>query len=541
MLILEANNIEKYYGERLIIKVKNLKIYSGEKIGIVGINGVGKSTLLDILASRIDFEKGNVKHYSDFSYIKQFSKEEINSNGKILKEFNLTKFISRNSISGGEETKIKIVNALSKNNRIVFADEPTSNLDYGSIELLTRKLLMVDTLVIISHDRNILNKLCNKIIEIEDGELKFYSGNYSEYKKQKEIEFKNNENEYNNYIEEKLHLESAVIGRKKKSKSMKKTPKRMGNSEARLHKRKVTEKQEKVNNAVNSLKTRLEKLEKIEKPKEIKNVKIDFTATNPPKNKVLIYSKKMSFNYGPRNIFQDVEFEVLNKSKIIIYGENGSGKTTLLNLIYNQNENIKIVPKAKIGYYYQDFRNLDFNKNVLENVMESSVQKEYIVRTVLARFNISKNNVYKNVNVLSGGERIKVSMAKLFVSDANILFLDEPTNYMDVQTLEVLEEFLINYEGTVIIVSHDKDFINKVGNILFMIKDKKLITFSGNLNDYEYNINKKNKNDETEKVLINMKLAEIVSKLSHSNENKEFLELEYQRLIKIQRELDNNC
>ncbi|MFL0198242.1 ribosomal protection-like ABC-F family protein [Clostridium sp. WILCCON 0269] len=533
MLILEASDLRKYYGDKLIISFKNLKIKSGDKIGIVGRNGAGKSTLLNILAGKVKEDEGTVHRYCDISYIRQFSDEDITANGKILKEFKVEKKINKSNVSGGEHTKLNIAAALSKDMGLLLADEPTSNLDYEGISVLIKKLSEIETFMLISHDRDFMDSLCNKIIEIENGKLSFYEGNYSCYRKQKFIEMQSMQNEYNQYISEKSRLQKAIVDGENKSKSMKKAPKRMGNSEARLHKRESNEKRKKVEGAVKTIKTRLEKLEVKEKPGRIPEVKFDFSLTNPPKNKIVISGDKICFSYGSKAILDNTDFKVYNGSKTAVVGNNGSGKTTLLNLINSQFNSIYTVPKAVIGYFCQSLDNLNYNNTIIENVMEDSIQSESSIRTILARLLFFGDDVYKKVCVLSGGERIKVSFAKLFVSKSNVLLLDEPTNYLDMQSIEALENIIKTYEGTVLFVSHDNKFINSVADRLMLLRNGQITEFHGNLKEFEEQQELKNNssNYNMEKSILQMRLTEIISKMSLPNCHKEMLEEEYKSIL----------
>ena len=550
MLILEAGNIKKYYGDRLIIGFEELKIYSGDKIGIVGLNGSGKTTLLNILSKETEPDEGFVKQYCDIMYIRQFSDEPVEAEPRVLKEFSLQDIKHQEKFSGGERTRIKIANAFSRENVLLLADEPTSNLDDKGVELLKKRLSRVDSFLLISHDRYLLDSLCNRILEVRDGKLRLFSGNYSFYKEQTGLEFQRAGQEYENYIAEKTHLEAAITDRRGKSKSVRKAPKRMGNSEARLHRRSATEKQEKLNNAVNSLKTRLEKLEVKEKPKEQPGIKLDFSLTNPPENKIVISAEDLSFSYGLNMILDKVRFKVYNGLKTAIRGNNGAGKTTLLNLIYRESGarnggnvrdvqdvwsgSIYIVPRARIGYFHQDFENLDYDKSVLENVTDGCVQSPSVVRTILARLLIAGDDVFKKVGVLSGGERIKVSFAKLFVSGANVLLLDEPTNYLDMASIEALQEVLTDYEGTVLFVSHDRAFTDAVADRLLILENHKISEFEGSFREYNLSRQKQpmEKKDETERIMLQMRMAEIVSRLSRPDADKEALEAEYRDLAR---------
>jgi len=534
MLILEALNIKKYYGDRLIISIDNLKIQSGDKIGIVGQNGAGKTTLLNILTGEIAVDEGIVKRYCDIAYIKQFSDENIKADAKILKEFGVHDKLECSQVSGGENTRLKIADAISRNCALIFADEPTSNLDYKGIETLKQKLVQTETLLLISHDRNLLDVLCNKIIEVKDGKLSFYEGNFSSYQEQRRLKTERERFEYAEYVSTKTRLEDAIRDRQSRSKSIRKAPKRMGNSEARLHKGKTSEKKKKIDNASSIIKTRLEKLDVKEKPRELPEIKLDFSLTNPPKNKVIISCDNLSFSYGSNKIFDNTSFKVYNGIKTAIVGDNGAGKTTLLNLINNRCNQVYIVPKAVLGYFYQGFENLDYNKTVLENVMQDSIQEEAVTRTILSRLLISGDNVHKKINVLSGGERIKVSFAKLFVSNANVLIFDEPTNYLDMMSLESLENMLCDYEGTILFVSHDNAFVNKVANRLLILGDRKIEEFEGNLKAFREIKQKVKEFDDKkmQKSVLEMRLTEIISKMSLPNCNREQLEAEYSKILK---------
>lgn len=539
MLLIEAQNIKKYYHDRKIIEFDDFKVYSGDKIGIVGQNGSGKTTFLNILSGEVETDEGYVRRFCDITYIRQFSDEEIEADQKEISRMNLSQIADQAVCSGGELTRIKIANAFSKNNLLVFADEPTSNLDFRGVEILKERLSQVDSMLLISHNRDLLDSLCNKTLEIRDGKIKIYNGNYSFYKEQRGIEQKNEMVEYEKYVSEKTKLTNAIENRQRRSGKMRKAPKRMGNSEARLHTRQANEKQEKIHNAVNSLRTRLEKLEVKESPKELPMIQLDFSLTNPPANRIVISAENFSFSYGKKKIFQNTGFRIFNGSKTALLGENGVGKTTLLNLIAGSgNGSIKIVPKARIGYFYQGFENLQQNMTVLDNVMAESVQSQTVARTILARLLITGDDVYKKVEVLSGGEKIKVSFAKLFVSSANVFLLDEPTNYLDMSSIEALENMLSCYEGTVLFVSHDRAFVNRVADRLLLIENQSISEFDGNLDKLEKYKKQQIQKDinDPEQIALQMRLTEIIAKLSRQDANKDELEAEYGRLLKKLRE-----
>jgi macrolide transport system ATP-binding/permease protein len=222
-----------------------------------------------------------------------------------------------------------------------------------------------------------------------------------------------------------------------------------------------------------------------EKPKWIPSIRLDFSLTDPPANKIVLSGDGIDFSYGDNIIFENASFAVKNGARIAICGENGSGKTTLMNLMYRGGEQFYRVPKARIGYFYQGFENIDRGKTVLQNVMGEGVQNETIVRSVLSRLLFGPDDIGKPAGVLSGGERIKLGLAKLLVSRNNILMLDEPTNYLDMPSIETLQNILIDYEGTLLFVSHDREFLNAVCTEILLIQDKKIYMHDGSLSDYE--------------------------------------------------------
>ncbi len=229
---------------------------------------------------------------------------------------------------------------------------------------------------------------------------------------------------------------------------------------------------------------RIEHMEVKEKPKEPPKMRPDFRLTDPPENAVVIRGEDICFSYEDgREIFENASFQIRNRSRVAIVGENGAGKTTLLNLIrqeYTLNKGtIYVVPKASIGLLDQNMASLDLEKTVLQNVMEESVQKEGIARTILDRLLLSARDMQKKAGVLSGGERIKLAFAKLFVGRANVLILDEPTNYLDIPSVEALEEMFSEYEGVLIFVSHDEAFIRACATEILEIKNGKAIPFLG--------------------------------------------------------------
>lgn len=221
-----------------------------------------------------------------------------------------------------------------------------------------------------------------------------------------------------------------------------------------------------------------------EKPRELPKMRPDFRLTDPPENAVVIRGEGISFSYdGDRAVFKDASFRIRNKSRVAVVGRNGAGKTTLLQLIRQElipeEGSVYTVPRACIGLLDQNLASLDYEKTVLENVMADSVQTEGLARTILARLLLSAGDIRKKAGVLSGGERIKLAFAKLFVGRANVLILDEPTNYLDIPSVEALEEMFSEYEGVLVFVSHDEAFIRACATEILEVKDGQTIHFPG--------------------------------------------------------------
>lgn len=543
MLLMECSNIKKYFGDRLILDVKNLKVYSEDRIGIVGVNGVGKTTLINIMCQRLEPDEGWVKLYGRHSYISQLEgPESMNISSEMASKFGIESIWDEN-MSGGEKTRFKLAHALSQDTLLLFADEPTSNMDIEGIELIEKSFQEYKgALVLISHDRSFLDKLCNKILEIEDGEIKIYSGNYSDYTAQKAREMERAEFEYEEYIKEKKRLQGVIDNTKDKIKSIKRPPKRMGNSEARLHKMGGQKAKANLERSVKNIEKRIEHLEVKEKPKNQEIIKLDIKDSNKLHSKVIIEGKSITKRFGKKVIFDNAEFSIYNNSKVALIGPNGCGKSTLIKMIMDNDDSIKVAKGAKIGYFSQDMSILNEELTIIENVMESSMYDETFARILLARLLFKKEDIYKKISVLSGGERVKISFAKMLLQDVNLLILDEPTNYMDINSLEVVENVLKDYDNTILFVSHDRRFVDSVADNIMTIENHKIKIFKGSYKEY---LDRKNKciDDDKEEIqkqvlILQNRLSEVIGRLSMPSKKDDVKALDkeyYEILDKLKR------
>lgn len=523
-MVLELKNIIKCYGDKKVLEIDNLKIYENEKVGIVGQNGSGKTTLLDMISGRIKPDTGEIICHQNIIYMEQF--EELDSENKYL--------------SGGEKKKQAFNKKIVNQNGILLLDEPSSNLDRNAINYIEKELKRYKgPILLISHDRSLLDEICTSIIEIANGKVKKYEGNYSKYKLQKEAEIKRKEFEYVQYIEEKHRLEKAIQISKNTAKEIRKTPKRMGNSEARLHKRGVENIREKLEGHTNALKTRLDKLEVKEKPQNDSKIYMQYQTDQKVKSKIAIRIENLNIQLGDKILFKNANGIVKTNSKTALIGENGIGKTTLIKEIMQQHNSIKINPNVKIGYFSQDFTNLNMHTSIIENVMKDTNQSEVFVKNILANLLFKDKDLDKKIKDLSGGERVKVSIAKILVSESNLLLLDEPTNSLDIASIEALEDLLKKYNGTILLVTHDKTFIDHIATDIWMIKNHKIEEYEGNYSSYlqyeKEKLKKQKNNNENDRLLLEFKLSQISSELSMTKDEKKKKELEeeFNRLVKL--------
>ncbi|MFD1412674.1 Vga family ABC-F type ribosomal protection protein [Oceanobacillus jeddahense] len=525
MTILEARHIKHSIKDRELFSIEHLAVYSEDRIGLVGKNGSGKTTLLNLLARKIQPEQGTIQMYTSVELLPQ------------LKE-------KHDQKSGGEVTQTYIVEALKKQAGLLLADEPTTNLDTAHIEWLEKQLARWQgALIIVSHDRSFLDKLCNKIWEIDQESLQIYSGNYTAYREQKEKEIEKQRLDYEHYQQKKQQLERAIEKKEQKAQRATKTPKsKIGSTEESLKGAKpyFAKKQKKLQKTSKALETRLENLEKVEKVREAAPLKMTLPHQEKLQQKIILRIEDVEGAVPGKQLWKKASLNIKGGDKIGIVGPNGAGKTTFLQKIMQIEPGITMNPSVKIGYFKQDLSTLDLEKSILENVKETSKQEETLIRTVLARLHFYRDDVFKPVRVLSGGERVKVAFAKLFVSDINMLILDEPTNYLDIEAVEALEGLLQGYEGTVLFVSHDRQFVENIATKIIEIKNQTLRFFDGSMQQlHEEPTEKEAQEDPTEQqlMIIETKITEVLSKLSL--EPSDELEQEFQKLLQQKRSLLN--
>lgn len=548
MIKLNIKNMKKYYGSRLLLKIEDLKVYEGEKIGIVGVNGVGKTSLLEIISGNLEYDGGELKVDTSkgLDYISQLGRpKETSIDGKYASVFHVDKLWNEN-MSGGEKTRFKLAEGFQREKGILLVDEPTSNLDIDGIKLIIENFKAYKgTLLVVSHDRTFLDEVCDKILEIEDGNVRLYSGNYSKYLDLKKEQIDRKAFEYQAYVKEKDRLLNLKRNVDEKSSRVKSTPGRMGNSEARLHKMGGQKNKKKLDNFSKSIDSRLERLEKKDKPKEEELIKVEILDSSKPHGKILISGERINKAYLNNIIFKNASFNIYNGKKVALIGPNGSGKTTLINMILKK-DGISVSKNVKIGYFSQSMDILDDSKTILENIMDKSIHDENFSRLILARLLIRGDKVYNNLSVLSGGERVKLSFAKMILEDINFLILDEPTNYLDISSLDVIEEILKNYNGSILFVSHDLRFIENIGQELLIVEDKKIKSFNGRYSEYIKSRSSKipvGKIDsfKEDRMILEMEISSLISRISMEEDLNEIEKLDeiYKEKLEILQTLKN--
>lgn len=471
-MLLNASRICKEYGIQEIFQIDSLQIEDGDRIGLVGRNGVGKSTLLGTLSGRIPLDNGVVTRNCEIAEILQSGESEGTADGKYLSRMRLKGCAGR---SGGERTRMAIAAAFARHTPLLFADEPTTNLDREGIVTLEKMLIGYrGAVLLISHDRMLLDNVCNQIWELEDGKLRVFPGNYTAWLQQRQQERAFQQFEYEQYREEKKRLEKNIHAVQQRAKTMTKRPKKMSHSEWQLYKGIASVQQGHVQSRARAIESRLEHLEVKRRPKDLPDISMKLSEAGRIRGKNAAKIEDLTVSYEGKVILDHVSLCVESGKKTFLTGENGSGKSTLIRNLMQGTDGTFLTSDAKAGYFSQDQEILDAQRTVLENVKETAVVPESICRAVLTNLYMSRDDMGKKVSVLSGGERVKTALAKVLVSGCNFLVLDEPSNHMDLYTMEGLERLLADYDGTALIVSHDRKFVEKLADQIYELRDGKV-------------------------------------------------------------------
>ena len=442
-----------------MLKDVSFHLEDKEKAAIVGINGSGKTTLLRCILGIEEADEGGIAFSKDkkMAYLAQQHADMEQEDEEY------------ESLSGGQKTKKRLEEILMEKPDLLILDEPTNHLDIGSIQWLEKVLKRYDgAVLLVSHDRYFLDKIVTKVIDLERGKARMYLGNYTAYVEKKKMIREAERKAYENQQAEIKHQEAVI--EKLKQFNREKSIKR-------------AESREKL----------LSKVERLEQPEDLQNeMRLLFMPREASGNDVLV-AKDLGKSFDGKRLFSHGTFSIQRGEHVAVIGDNGTGKTTLLKilngLIQADEGEFRLGSKVKIAYYDQEHAVLHMEKTLFEEIQDTYPDMNNTrVRNVLAAFLFTGDDVYKKVGDLSGGERGRVSLAKLMLSDANFLILDEPTNHLDIQGKEVLEEAIRNYEGTVLYVSHDRYFINQTATRIMELFSNRFDNYIGN---YDYYLEKK--------------------------------------------------
>lgn len=536
MIEIELNNIIKNYGLKNVLNGMNLTLKTGEKAALIGCNGAGKSTVFKIIMKQESISSGtiSIRKNATIGMLKQiYEYEETNPNvytflqrsfehffeletklkklenemsyekddekiSELLQKYGNVqqKYIQMggydiqekfnkicsglqinekmlnqnyNDLSGGEKTIVNLGALLLKEPSILLLDEPTNHLDMEKLEWLEKFLKEYKgTILMVSHDRYFLDKVATKTILLENGKEKIYFGNYSYFLKEDE---KRTLAEFENY------------------KNQQKMIKKMKESIKTLRKFGELAKNEMFFKRAKSIEKKLAKIEQLPQvdleQKTLLNFKLNIDSRS---GKDVVIINNLNKNFESKNIFENANLQIHYGEKIALIGKNGTGKSTLLKIIMNEDceytGEIKIGQSVNIGYIPQEINFEDDNQTILNFFEQFDNRNETEIRTSLAKYMFRGNDVFKKVSSLSGGEKVRLILAKLLKQNINFLILDEPTNHIDIETRELLEEAIKEYSGTVLFVSHDRYFINNLAERIVEVKEKRFFSYVGNYDEY---------------------------------------------------------
>ena len=533
-MILACHNLNKSFGDHLIVRDGSFHVEDREKAALVGVNGAGKSTIFKMIVGELPLDEGDViltkgktlgylaQHqnldttntiYEELKTaksdiialeaqiraieleLKSLSGEELtnrlNTYNRLMSEFESKNGYAYESeitgvlkglgfteeefskptdtLSGGQKTRVSLGKLLLTKPDILLLDEPTNHLDLNSISWLETYLLNYPgAVLIVSHDRFFLNRVVTKVIEIENGSVRMYTGNYKDYAQKKQMIRDAQLKEYLNQQREIKHQEAVI--EKLRSFNREKSIKR-------------AESREKM----------LSKITPVERPAEAaREMHFTLEPSEVSGNDVLSI-ESLGKRFDSQVLFHDISFEIKRGEHVAIIGDNGTGKTTILKIL-NQvlkadSGSFRLGSNVKIGYYDQEHHVLHMEKTIFQEISDDYPNLNNTqIRKVLAAFLFTGDDVFKLIGDLSGGERGRVSLAKLMLSEANFLILDEPTNHLDIVSKEILEQALKHYTGTVLYVSHDRYFINQTATRILELTNQAMVNYIGN---YDYYLEKK--------------------------------------------------
>ncbi len=579
MIVLSCNNISKSYVVDKVLDNVTFSVNHGEKIGLVGLNGTGKSTLFNIISNELSKDSGELYVTKDckIGHLKQDTQIESDNTvfEETLKVFediiiieenireleNKISFEAQNKssiklqelmdeyaalceefenkngygykseikgvlkglgfndnqfsqpiyqLSGGQKSRVALAKMLLQKPNILLLDEPTNHLDIESINWLEKYIREYEgAVLIISHDRFFLNAVVNKIFHLQNTHVNVYNGNYSVFMKKRK---KERELQTKKYEEQQKDI----------------------NKQEEIVRRFMSYGGKRYIRQAKSRQKMLDRMKIIDKPASMREkAKIRFTPKIKSGNDIL-HVENLTKSFNDFNLFSDLNFNIYRQERVGLIGPNGVGKTTLFKILMKKikdyNGNFKVGTHVNTAYFDQEQSSLNHENTILDEIWDDNPRLDhYQIRTYLAQFLFTGDDIYKEIGDLSGGEKSRVALLKLMLSDANFLLMDEPTNHLDIDSKEILEDALINYEGTLLIISHDRYFLNKVTTKILELSKEGLAEYLGN---YNYYLEKKNEylyddiDDEYSITKTEIKARRKKEKEKKQQEKKKKLEIE---------------
>ncbi|WP_347551973.1 ribosomal protection-like ABC-F family protein [Pseudalkalibacillus hwajinpoensis] len=530
MNVISIRNVIHGFEERVLFNGITVDIHHAEKIGIVGANGAGKTTLAKMLVGEVKPNRGQIEVEGEVGYLRQSIEQGMNQSFlgdqsllmKGQKELGVAYVrneIDSERLSGGERLKLSLAQVFASHPEILILDEPTNHLDLKGVQWLIRELEhFKGTVLIISHDRYFLDQTINRILEIENGKVNKYAGNYTDYRYEKKQRYEAQLHQYHIQQKEKQRIEDQLTGLANWSE---KAHQQSTNQEG--YKEFYRKKAKKMDSQVKSKRKRLEKeLEKkrIDQPEAEKKVHFQFQADGSH-GKRAIEANDAGKRYGERWLFKESSFYIKYGDRIGIIGENGCGKTTLLRVLLGEEMmtegRLWKSSSLKVGYLSQDVGDLPIEQSALEALELQTRDEVYQARSILSSMGVERSRMNVPILSLSLGERTKVKMTRILLKQYDVLVLDEPTNHLDLPSREQLEETLKGFIGTLLVVSHDYYFVDKICDHLLVFENGRLKRIEMGLSEYqarEKSPSGSSQNTREQKMLLENEISALISEIS---------------------------
>ncbi|HFI0240389.1 TPA: ABC-F type ribosomal protection protein Vga(F) [Streptococcus suis] len=458
MEMIKCIQLEKEFAGRSLFTIQQLSLQAGQKVGLVGNNGVGKSTFLKILLGLDRDFAGQIEVKADWAYVPQLQE--------------------RSSLSGGEQVWKSIQEAFAQRPQLLIMDEPTANLDQEHQEKLIKQIKRYrGSLLVVSHDRHFLNQIASHIWHLEEGKVQVYLGNYEAFVESRRARREGQQEAYESYQKKVTQLKKAQHERQVKSQKMGKKKKGISSSEWKVSATmgSYDSQAKSMAKSAKHLEKRIERLEKVSQPRREAHIKMESKgALDTDLHRLFLLQAGQVF-VDEVYLFDFPQLGMTFGDKLALVGSNGTGKTSFVRKLISKELEGYYNPKLKIAYFSQDLTSLNEEETAFVNASSTSLQDRVTVLNLLGMLGLSYDKAQQKVANLSGGERVRLSLAKVLLTDANLLILDEPTNYLDITAIEALEKFLQEYQGSVLVISHDQDFVDKVARSKWWIKDGSLI------------------------------------------------------------------